>query len=156
MFYSTEITIQQIHTHSSLAHTNLLTHHVLSVPTGTFLVQSYSLHVDGQWAIVNCSFITGLSAAGCYIRLVSPNSTVEGLYLVNSSDNYTILGPLLLGVDYTVYVYDYYNGTYNEQDPVYSTATTSIPLPSTTTSTSTSPVLPTISRVTSDSPTTSE
>ena len=119
---------------------------MLSIPTGTFLVQSYSLHVDGQWIIVNCSFIIGLStgaAAGCYIRLVSPNSTVDGLYLVNSNDNYTILGPLLLGVEYTVYVYDYYNGTYNEQDPVYSTATTSIPLPSTTTSTSTSPVLPT-------------
>ncbi len=130
---------------------------MLSILTGTFLLQSYSLHVDGQWAIVNCSFIIGLStgAAGCYIRLVSPNSTVDGLYLVNSNDNYTKLGPILPGVDYTVYVYDYYNGTYNEQDPVYNTATTSIPLPSTTTST-TSAVLTTTSNVTSGSPTASE
>ena len=123
--------------------------------TGTFLVQSYSLQVDGQWVIVNCSFITGLSTGGCYITLVSPSSTMKGLYLMNSSDSYTKLDPLKSGVEYTVYVYDYTNGTYNEQDPVYNTATLSIPLPSTTTST-TSAVLTTTSNVTSGSPTASE
>ena len=119
---------------------------VLSILTGTYLVQSYSLQVNGQWVNVNCSFITGLSTAvvaGCYIRLVGPvpNSTVKGPYLMNSSDSIT-LGPLLSGVEYTVYVYDYINGNYNEHDPVYTT-TLSVPLPST----STSAVLTTTSRV---------
>ncbi len=80
---------------------------------------------------------------------------MKGLYLMNSSDSYTKLDPLKSGVEYTVYVYDYTNGTYNEQDPVYNTATLSIPLPSTTTST-TSAVLTTTSNVTSGSPTASE
>ena len=121
---------------------------VLSILTGTYLVQSYSLQVDGQWVIANCSFITGLSTAvvaGCYIRLVGPvpNSTVKGPYLMNSSDSIT-LGPLLSVVEYTVYVYGYINGNYNEHDPVYTT-TLSVPSPSTTTSTSA--VLTTTSRV---------
>ena len=113
---------------------------MLSILTGTFLVQSYSLQVNGQWVIANCSFITGLSTGGCYIRLVGPDSTVEGLYLMNSNDRYTKLGPILSGVEYTVYVYDYINDNYS--DPVYTT-TLSIPLPST----SPSAVLTTTSRV---------
>ena len=118
---------------------------VLSILTGTFLVQSYSLQVNGQWVIANCSFITGLSTAvvaGCYIRLVSPDITVKGSYLMNSSDSIA-LGPLLSGEVYTVYVYDYINGNYSELDPVYTT-TLSVPSPSTTTSA----VLTTTSRVT--------
>ena len=109
---------------------------VLSILTGTFLVQSYSLQVNGQWVIANCSFITGLSTAvvaGCYIVLVGPDITVKGLYLMNSSDSIA-LGPLLSVVEYTVYVYDYINGNYSEQDPIYTT-TLSVPSPSTTTST---------------------
>ena len=132
---------------SSFAHTLCVC--VLSILTGTFLVQSYSLQVNGQWANVNCSFITGLSTAvvaGCYIRLVGPvpNSTVERLYQTNSSGSIA-LGPLLSVVEYTVYVYDYINDNYNKLDPVYTT-TLSVPSPSTTTSSSA--VLTTTSRVT--------
>ena len=59
---------------------------------------------------------------------------------MNSNDRYTKLGPILSGVEYTVYMYDYINDNYS--DPVYTT-TLSVPSPSTTTSA----VLTTTSRV---------